>query len=123
MKKLKPKQETFMLALVTEPTITKAYQKANISNSTAYKWLSDETFKKALMEFRREYMKQTTAKLQANSLGAIDTLVSIMEDDKQPANARVQSSRTILEYAYKGIELEDIQERLERLEQAEKRRR
>lgn len=120
MQKLKPKQESFMFALITEPTVTKAYQKANISNSTAYKWLKDETFKQALMEFRRELMKQTTAKLQANSIGAIDTLVAIMEDENQPANARVQSSRTILEYAYKGLELEDIQERLDRLEQLQK---
>ncbi|MFI3128192.1 hypothetical protein [Streptococcus suis] len=31
----------------------------------------------------------------------------------QPARARVQAVRTILEYAYKGIELEEIQTRLE----------
>ena len=66
------KKELFMLALVTEPNVRKAYEKVNISQ--------------------------------------------IMVDENAPANARVQSVRTILEYAYKGIELEDIAERVDRLE-------
>ena len=31
-----------MIALVSEPTIKKAYEVAQISNNTAYKWLNNE---------------------------------------------------------------------------------
>ena len=61
-------------------------------------------------------MRATTARLQSHTTNAVDVLSQIMVDENAPANARVQSVRTILEYAYKGIELEDISERVERLE-------
>lgn len=40
-----------------------------------------------------------------------------MENENLSALARVQSARTILEFAYKGVEIEDIQERLDKLEE------
>lgn len=110
------KKELFMLALVTEPNVRKAYEKVNISNNTAYKWLNDKEFKSAFTQFKREMMRATTARLQSYTTNAVDVLSQIMVDENAPANARVQSVRTILEYAYKGIELEDIAERVERLE-------
>ena len=116
MTTLTQKQERFMIALVSEPTIKKAYEVAQISNNTAYKWLNNEAFKKAFTKFKSDMMKATTAKLQAHSTNAVDVLAEIMTDENAPPNARVQSVRTILEYAYKGIELETIEERLERLE-------
>ena len=45
-----------------------------------------------------------------------------MENEDLSALARVQSARTILEFAYKGVEIEDIQERLDKLEELEKDR-
>ena len=110
------KKELFMLALVTEPNVRKAYEKANISNNTAYKWLNDKEFQSAFTQFKREMMRATTARLQSHTTNAVDVLSKIMVDENAPANARVQSVRTILEYAYKGVELEDISERVERLE-------
>ena len=102
-----------MIALVSEPTIKKAYEVAQISNNT---WLNNEAFKKAFTKFKSDMMKATTAKLQAHTTNAVDVLAEIMTDENAPPNARVQSVRTILEYAYKGIELETIEERLERIE-------
>lgn len=110
------KKEKFMLALISEPTIKKAYEKINISNNTAYKWLNDKEFQQAFIKFKRELMKTTTARLQTYTLQAVEVLAKIMQDENAPPNARVQSVRTILEYAYKGIELEDIAVRVERLE-------
>ena len=110
------KKELFMLALVTEPNVRKAYEKVNITNNTAYKWLNDKEFRNAFTQFKREMMRATTARLQSHTTNAVDVLSQIMVDENAPANARVQSVRTILEYAYKGIELEDISERVERLE-------
>lgn len=111
-----------MIALISEPTITKAYKKADISQKTAYAWLKDPNFNYHFKKLRSEFIKNTTAKLQANSLRAVDTLVSIMENENLSALARVQSAKTILEFAYKGTEIEEIQERLERLEEIKENR-
>lgn len=116
------KQLNFMFALLSEPTTTQAYIKTGISEKTAYKWLKDPIFQMHFKKLRLDFIKNTTAKLQANTTRAVDTLVNIMENDNLSALARVQSARTILEFAYKGVEIEDIQERLDRLEELEKDR-
>lgn len=106
-----------MFALLSEPTTIQAYQKANISEKTAYVWLKDTDFQMYFKQLRLDFIKNTTAKLQANTTRAVDTLVNIMENENLSALARVQSARTILEFAYKGVEIEDIQERLDKLEE------
>ena len=111
------KQLNFMFALLSEPTTTQAYQKVNISEKTAYKWLKDPIFQMYFKKLRLDFIKNTTGKLQANTTRAVDTLVKIMENENLSALARVQSARTILEFAYKGVEIEDIQERLDKLEE------
>ena len=111
------KQLNFMFALLSEPTTIQAYQKANISEKTAYVWLKDTDFQMYFKQLRLDFIKNTTAKLQANTTRAVDTLVNIMENENLSALTRVQSARTILEFAYKGVEIEDIQERLDKLEE------
>ena len=111
------KQLNFMFALLSEPTTTQAYQKVNISEKTAYKWLKDPIFQMHFKKLRLDFIKNTTGKLQANTTRAVDTLVKVMENENLSALARVQSARTILEFAYKGVEIEDIQERLDKLEE------
>jgi len=44
-------------------------------------------------------------------------LLDVMTDvENSTPSARVQASRVVLENAYRGIELEDLQERIEKLE-------
>ena len=116
------KQLNFMFALLSEPTTTQAYKKIGISEKTACKWLKDPIFQMHFKKLRLDFIKNTTGKLQANTTRAVDTLVNIMENEDLSALARVQSARTILEFAYKGVEIEDIQERLDKLEELEKDR-
>ena len=113
------KQLNFMFALLSEPTITLACKKAHISEKTAYKWLKEPNFQMHYKKLKHDFIKNTTAKLQANTLRAVDTLVNIMENENLSALARVQSARTILEFGYKGAEIEDIQDRLDKLEKHE----
>ena len=113
------KQLNFMFALLSEPTISEACKKAHISEKTAYIWLKNPYFQMHFKKLKHDFIKNTTAKLQANTLRAVDTLVNIMENENLSALARVQSARTILELAYKGAEIEDIQDRLDKLEKQE----
>lgn len=113
------KQLNFMFALLSEPTISKACKKAHISEKTAYTWLKDTNFQMHYKKLRLDFLKNTTAKLQANTLRAVDTLLNIMENEDLSASARVQCIRTLLEYSYKGTVIEDIQDRLDKLEKQE----
>lgn len=113
------KQLNFMFALLSEPTISKACKKAHISEKTAYTWLKDTNFQMHYKKLRLDFLQNTTAKLQANTLRAVDTLLNIMENEDLSASARVQCIRTLLEYSYKGTVIEDIQDRLDKLEKQE----
>lgn len=47
---MKPKQEKFIMALMSTSTTEEAYKKAGIAQSTAYNYLNDPVFKE---EYRR----------------------------------------------------------------------
>jgi len=59
--KLNPRQHKAIIALVTEPTITKAAESAGVSESTVHRWMLDETFAKAHRQTRRETFSQAIA--------------------------------------------------------------
>lgn len=117
--KMTVKKQNFIIALITEPTQKDAIKKVGISENTAYKWLKDPIFKGKITDIRKEILKTTTTKIQNNITNAIDTLVEVMSDNKQLANARVQSAKAIIEYGFRSMEIEDIAERLEKLEKEE----
>lgn len=116
MNELSKKQLNFLTALLVSPNIIEATKKANVSNTSAHKWLKDPDFLSEYNRLKSELMTHTTAQLQAITSKAVKTLAEIVEDTDAPSNARVQSARTILEYAYKGHEIAEVIERLERLE-------
>lgn len=114
---LKPKQEKFLMALVSEPSITKAIEKAGIAKKTAYKYLKDEAFSREYMQLRQDMAGRTTSLLLQASGRAVEVLYQVMDDEKVSPYARVQASKTVLEMAYRGFELENLQTRIEQLEQ------
>lgn len=113
---LTPKQEKFMVAMVTSKTITEAAERAGITRGTAHRYLKDITFKKVCRRYRSELMQQTTSLLQSASIEAVEVLRNIMLDDSISPYARQQSAQTILNAAYKAHELDDIVEMVEELE-------
>lgn len=117
MSNLTRRQEKFLIALLDAPTLKQASQQANISENTGRKWLQDDLFSEEYKRMRRELMKQTTARLQYLALKATGELEKILDDPKASIFAKIQASQLILEKAYKGLELEDLEERIERLEQ------
>jgi hypothetical protein len=64
-------------------------------------------------------MRHTTARLQGASLEAVGVLREIQRAGESES-ARVSAARTILEQALKAADLEDVQHRLDALEQAVK---
>lgn len=115
---LKPKQEKFIISLMSKATTEEAIKDAGINRSTAYKYLRDSDFSNEYRRIRRETMQQVTSKLQNASFIAVETLLDVMADKElSTSSSRVQASRTVLENAYKGIEMDDLQQRIEQLEE------
>lgn len=99
-------------------TILDACKEAKVSHNTGHKYLKDPEFKEAYLELRRETMQQATNKLQQSAILAVETLESVMSDtDNSTPSARVQAARAVLENAYKSLEIDDLQQRIEHLEE------
>ncbi|RHK02288.1 phage replication protein [Enterococcus casseliflavus] len=115
-KELNIRQEKFLKALLEAGTIEQACRMAGINKTTGYKYLKDEAFLVEYRKLRREAMQQVTARLQKKSEEAVDVLAEIMNDKDNSPNARVQAAKNTLDVAYRSIELDDIAERIEKVE-------
>ena len=117
MTKTNAKHEKFILALMSTSTIEDAAKLAKIARGTAFQYLRDPEFNEAYLTFRRETMQPVTANLQRVSHKALATLEEVIEDQAAPTSSRVQAARAILDNAYKGLELDDLIQRLAKIEE------
>lgn len=112
------KRELFIACLLTEPNIREAAKKAGIGEATGWRWLQDPDFLKEYQDARRMAVSQAIAQLQQASTQAVATLQAIMLDDNAPAASRVTAAKTTLEMSLKAVELEDLAQRIDKLEQS-----
>lgn len=106
-------------ALLQAETVRSAAEMAGVHQDTLYRWLKDprwEHFQAEYADARRRATRHAVGRLQAASSDAVTILRRIMFDDTQPGAARVAAARSILEFAFKGNELEDLAERIAALE-------
>ena len=110
--KLTRKQEALISALLTAPRLTDAVHQVNISEVTAWRWLKQEGFQSAYRDARRQVVQQAIVQVQQTTSEAVATLRAVMQDPKAPASAKVSAAKVILEQALRGIEIEDLEQRL-----------
>lgn len=111
--KLTPKQIKFIDAMLTEPTIEKACQKAGVSRATGHKYLRKTIVKRTIQTKQNEIMDRTTQTLYTASTNAVVVLNNIMTDGKVNPFVRVQAGKVILEQAYKAYELVGVAKQIE----------
>lgn len=83
---------------------------------TLWRWLKIEHFKSAYREARCRIVSLAIGRLETNLNKAINTLLEIAENVEAPASARVTAARAIIDQSLKAVEIENIEERIERLE-------
>lgn len=113
---LTPRQYKAIGALLSESSIRKASEVSGVPERTLYQWLKNGEFDAAYRAARREAVEQATARLQRISSKAVETLDRLMTCGKHAIEHA--AARTVLEFAIKAVEIEDIQARLDALEQA-----
>ncbi len=114
--KMTRKMEAAIAALLTAPTIADAAAAVGVHEQSLWRWLQDPDFKARYRDANREALTQSIARLQQVAGRAVDALESVMDDNEAPANAKVSAAKTVLELAFKGAEVIDLDARLSIIE-------
>lgn len=117
MIKLKGKQHAFLLALLQTQTTEQAIEQTGISRRTAYDYLKDDNFNKALREARTDAVKLVSQKITSTGEEAMTILKEVLHDKETPAHTKMTAVRTVLEYMYRTYENDELERRIEELEQ------
>ncbi len=114
--KISLKQEKTIAALLTEPSLAKAAEGAQVGLRTLTRWLSQPEFKRAFREARKVAFMQAIALTQRYTPLAVHTLAKVMNDPAAPYAAKVSAAAAILKFGRESIELDDLAYRVEALE-------
>lgn len=114
--KLARKKEEAIVALLSHRTVEDAARACNKRPRTLYRWLNEQDFRAAYQHARRVAYSQSIARLQQASSAAVSTLLKVMVDPAASASARVGAAKAVLDHTAKGIEIEDLEERLAAIE-------
>jgi hypothetical protein len=117
--KMPQRQEAFLTALLSQPTILLAAKAAGISEATATRWLKDPDFQARYAEAKRQAFGEVLAFLQQSMLGAVATLRSVMLDAQSKPTTRVMAAGKLLELAFRAHELYTLEARIAALEAAQ----
>jgi hypothetical protein len=111
-----PKQEKAIVALLSEVTIGKAAEKADIGERTLFRWLDEPAFAAAYRAARRKATQQAIARLQSAANVAVTLLLRLAADGLSPPAVRLGATSKILDLAIRAVEIDDLEGRLDALE-------
>jgi DNA-binding MurR/RpiR family transcriptional regulator len=115
--KLPEKQEKVIAALVSCASIKEAAEKSKVSETTIWRYMQDAAFMEEYRAARRKIVEHALVRLQHDADGAAGVLMEVAQDVTAPASARVAAARTILERAMHTIDQDELQARIDRLEE------
>ena len=118
--KLTDKQLLVIPYILNSFSIEEACKKAGMCRGTYYLWLKDDNFKSFLDEKRKEMIKEALDALKTAVKKAVSVLIKLTSSKNE--NIRRFAAKDILDYALKSIELEELELRLKRVEEAVGRR-
>jgi transposase-like protein len=114
------KKEQAVAALLSQRSIEEAARATGVSERTLRRWLQIPEFRDFYRQARGETVTQAAARLQLGSGAAATTLLKVMLDPNVPASSKVRAAQCVLELGLKGLELEDLEIRIARLEASER---
>lgn len=110
--------EAIAAALIECGSIKNAATSCGCTVRTIYERKKSADFQRIYAQAKADVLKAATAKLQGEMLGAVDTLVSIMQDADTAAQTRANAAVYVLQYGVKLTETTDILDRIETLEES-----
>ena len=107
-----------MAAVLSQRNLDEAARVAGVGVATLMRWQKLPEFQDALRRARREALSQTIGRLQQGSSAAATTLLKVMLDQNTPASTKVRAADNVMNHALRAMELEEVLERLTKLERA-----
>jgi hypothetical protein len=109
-------RERAVVALLVEPTVKRAAQRARVSYRQLREWMkSDQDFRRAYQQARRQYLEAALARLQRDVEAARRTLRKNLKAEK--SGDQIRAAVAIVTFGVQGSDLLDIRERLEAVEE------
>ena len=112
--KLSPRQIRVIPYLLVAPSIEEGCKLARISKAAVYEWLKDEVFRQELKRQRDEIIERALDSLKSNIAKAGETLVKHLDSERE--NISIRAAESIIEFAQKALEHEELERRIEALE-------
>jgi hypothetical protein len=116
--KFQDKADHAILALLTSPSIPAAAKAAGIGERTLRNWLQRPDFQHAYHQARAEMLQHSLGHVANALVGCAVVLRSIAMDPDATSSSRVAAARAIFDLALRDIELNEIQVRMTKLEEA-----
>ena len=113
---LSEKQLVALPFLLTTHSWTDAAKAAEVSRSTLYRWMEEDTFRQELKRLRNEALELTHSEMKGLMFKA--TLVLGMAMDDLNPTVRLRAAFIALNMGIKLTEIEDLQQRLDHIEDA-----
>jgi hypothetical protein len=109
-------QRRAVRALLTKQTIEGAAKFANVGESSIYRWLSDDSFRSALIEAEGTALDSATRRLVGLSEAAIAVITQLLIDREAPPMVRIRAAECVLGHMMKMVEVRNLSARIETLE-------
>ena len=115
-KKLTSKQSKCLILLLEGKSIQEISEALGVAIKSVYRYQESLEFKKIFAEAREKIFTEALEQLKEASKEAVKTLRELMKIGFKES-ARLGSAKTILELAIKNKELEELEKRIEVLEE------
>ena len=102
--------------LVSSATVTEGVKLAGISRATFYRWMDDVAFRSQFETLRADVQRYAYAELRGLTLKGVLVLAQMLEDPS-PA-IKLKAVQTALSAGIKISEMTDIEEKIDRIEDA-----
>ena len=110
------RQQAALPYLVSSSTMSEGARLANIGRTTLYQWMEDYEFRTELARLRFEAAELAVTELKGLMLIATLILADAMETSSP--SIRLKASRIALAFGLRGRELDDLSERISRVDDA-----
>jgi hypothetical protein len=119
MENFTAKHEKALVALLSTNTLKDAAAQSGISETTIYRYLQEEGFRRRYRAARFQAVESAVLKLQGLTTKAVETLEKTLNSENP--NAACKAAQLILDNALKGSEFLEMEQRIKNLENLLKR--
>ncbi|MBU1510717.1 hypothetical protein KKD52_10185 [Myxococcota bacterium] len=109
-----------VVALLESRSLDQAIKKIGISKTTLFRWFADPVFVDLYRRARGRLVTAVIGRLQVLGAKACNALESVLDDADAAPQTKISAARAVLEMIFRGHELDNLEARVEELEQLEK---